>query len=77
MNAVKVDDAHRIQLAELKPGDYYETVIRGAVADEVTLRRLPAPPRKMSRAEVLNAIEQSPLRFTQSWDEIRKETREL
>jgi len=58
---------------ELKPGDYYEPEIRG---EDITLRRLTVLRRKMSRAEVLQAIERSPLRFTRSWDEIRKETRE-
>jgi hypothetical protein len=77
MNAVKVDEDHRIQLAALKPGDYYEPEIRGPGADEVTLRRLQAPRRKMTKAEVLKAIDESPLQFTKNWDEIRKETREL
>ena len=76
MNAVKVDNGHRIRLAALKPGDYYEPEIRGPGADEVTLRRLRPTRGKMTKAEVLKAIEKSPLSFTRSWDEIRKETRE-
>ena len=39
MNAIKVDDAHRIQLAVLAPGDLYEPEI--VSADEITLRRVP------------------------------------
>jgi len=77
MNAVKVDEDHRIRIAALRPGDYYEPEIRGQQADEITLRRLQPPRRKMTKAEVLKAIDESPLQFTKSWDEIRKETREL
>jgi len=40
MNAVKVDEAHRIQLAVLSPGDLYEPEIVGP--DEIKLRRVPA-----------------------------------
>ena len=78
MNAVKVDEAHRIQLAVLKPGDLYEPEVHGPDADEITLRRLkPATRRKMTKAEALRAIDSTPLRFGGTWDELRKETREL
>ena len=76
MNAVKVDNAHRIRLMALKPGEYYEPEIRGADADEVTLRRLQPPRKKMTKAQVLKAIARSRLRFTCGWDELRRETRE-
>ena len=39
MNAIKVDDEHRIQLAALAPGDLYEPEI--VSADEISLRRVP------------------------------------
>ena len=38
MNAVKVDEAHRIQIAMLAPGDLYEPEI--VSPDEITLRRV-------------------------------------
>lgn len=38
MNAVKVDEAHRIQIAVLAPGDLYEPEI--VSPDEITLRRV-------------------------------------
>jgi len=38
MNAVKVDEAHRIQIAALAPGDLYEPEI--VSPDEITLRRV-------------------------------------
>ena len=75
MNAVKVDGARRIRLTVLTPGDYYEPEVRGAQADEITLRRLRPPKRDWSIEEALRAIEKSPLRFTRSWDELKKETR--
>ncbi|MBI3850231.1 MAG: hypothetical protein HY298_08080 [Verrucomicrobia bacterium] len=47
MNAIKVDDAHRIQLAVLAPGDSYEPEI--VSADEITLRRVPQASISVSR----------------------------
>jgi hypothetical protein len=54
MNAIKVDEAHRIQLSVLRPGDLYQPEVHGPEADEITLRRLkPATQRKMTKAEAL------------------------
>ena len=77
MNAVKVDEAHRIQLDVLKPGDLYETEIHGPNADSITLRRLIPASHKLTKAEALLAIDSTPLKFGGTWDELRKETREL
>jgi hypothetical protein len=73
VNAVKVDEAHRIRISVLRPGDYYEPEILGE--NEVLLRKVPLPGRKLTYAEAIAAIESSPLRFTKNWDEIKKETR--
>jgi hypothetical protein len=73
MNAVKVDEAHRIQVSALRPGDYYEPEVLGE--NEVLLRKVALPRRRPTFAEAMAAIESSPLRFTKSWDEIKKETR--
>ncbi len=73
MNAVKVDGAHRIRIPALHPGDYYEPEVLGG--NEVLLRKVELPRRKPTFAEALAAVESSPLRFTKSWDEIKKETR--
>jgi hypothetical protein len=73
MNAVKVDDARRVRLPTLCPGDYYEPEFHGE--EEVVLRKVVPPRRKMTQAEALAAIRRSPLKFTKSWDEIKKETR--
>jgi hypothetical protein len=35
---------------------------------------LPAARAKLTHAQVLKAIEKSPLQFTRSWDELKKET---
>jgi len=73
VNATKVDETHRIQVPALRPGDYYEPEVLGE--NEVLLRKVDAPRRKPTFAEAMAAIENSPLRFTKSWDEIKKETR--
>jgi hypothetical protein len=72
MNAIKVDDARRVQLPELNPGDYYEPIYG---EKEVVLRKVDPPGRKMSRDEILRAIDSSPLRFTKSWVELKEEIR--
>ena len=75
MNAIKVDDASRIRLGVLKPGDYYEPDV--VSPNEIRLRKVPAPAarKRMTVPEALRAIETSGLRFTAGWDELREETR--
>jgi hypothetical protein len=77
MNAVKVDEAHRIRIEVLKPGDLYEPEIHGPDANEITLRRLKPQGQKLTKADALEAIDRAPLRFGGSWDDLRKDTREL
>ena len=72
MNAIKVDDARRVQLPKLNPGDYCEPVYG---EKEVVLRKVDPPGPKMSKEEILRAIDSSPLRFTESWDELKAEVR--
>jgi hypothetical protein len=76
MNAVEVDRERRIQLGILTPGDLYEPEILSV--DEITLHRVPRlpQPRKLTKLEALKAIEESPLRFRGSWEQLRQETRE-
>jgi hypothetical protein len=73
VKAVKVDEAHRILISVLRPGDYYEPEVVGE--NEVLLRKVELPRRRPTFAEAMAAIESSPLRFTKSWDEIKEETR--
>ena len=76
MDAVKVDDARRIRLKVLKPGDYYEPEF--VRADEITLRRVEPPTRhvKLTKAEALTAIRKSKLTFTRNWETMHRETRQ-
>lgn len=50
VNAIKVDDAHRIQISILAPGDLYEPQIISA--DEITLRRVASSDTGSQRAKV-------------------------
>lgn len=73
VNAIKVDDTKRVRLPMLTPGDYYMPEVHGE--NEVLLRRVPVPRRRMTREQVLQAIEESPIRFTRSWDKLKEEIR--
>jgi hypothetical protein len=76
MNAVIADKEKRLRLRVVEPGDVYfpETLTR----DKIVLLRIepPKPKRKMTREEVLKAIDASPLMFEVGYDELRKLTRE-
>jgi len=73
MNAVKVDETHRVRLPMLAPGDYYVPEALGGNA--ILLQKVPPPPRQMSQAEVLAALDESPIRFTKGWDDLKTEVR--
>jgi len=76
MSAIRVDEQGEIRLDNLTPGDCYQTEIISA--DEIKLRRVqrPSAPTQMTYAEALQAIEKSPLHFTQNWEALEQETRE-
>jgi predicted component of type VI protein secretion system len=77
MITVRVDDKKRIWIRAVRPGDGYhlETMTR----DLIVLRRIQAPQpkahKRMTHEEVLRAIENSPIKFTKSWDELKTEVR--
>ena len=73
MNAVKVDEAQRVRLPMLTPGDFYAPELLGE--NEVILRKVQKPLGKMSKEEILRAIAESPVRFDVSWDELKKDIR--
>lgn len=75
MNAVKVDQARRIRLPELRPGDYYEPAI-GPNGEHITLRRLKSPRPRLTAEEIRRRIRRSKLRFARTWEEMRADTRE-
>jgi hypothetical protein len=75
MITVRADDKKRLRIPAAQPRDVYhpETMTR----DLIVLRRIepPKPRKKMTREEVLRAIETSPLKVTKSWDELKAEIR--
>lgn len=74
MDPIKVDENGELRLKSLVPGAYYEPDVLNP--DEITLRRIDGPAaRKWSREEALMAIEQCPLQFDVSWDELKRQTR--
>jgi len=73
MNAVKVDETRRVRLPMLAPGDYYVPEAMGT--DSILLHKVPPPRRHLTQAEVLTAIDESPIRFTCNWDALKKEVR--
>jgi len=75
MYAVKVDKGKRLRLMVFRPGDYYEPEILSP--DQINLRRVAPPqwPARLTKAQALQAIEKSRLRFTRPWDRIKQETR--
>ncbi|MGA2749525.1 MAG: hypothetical protein ABSG59_12175 [Verrucomicrobiota bacterium] len=76
MITLRADDKKRVRIPAAKPRDVYhpETLTR----DLIVLRRIepPKPKKRMTAAEVGRAIKSSRLRFTASYDELRKLTRE-
>ena len=47
----------------------------GAYSLWALLRKVPEPKRQMSKEEILEALEASPISFTASWDELKEEIR--
>lgn len=72
---IVADDKKRIRIPAVHPRDVFhpETMTRNLIV----LRRVepPKPKRKMTRDEILRAIETSPIKFTTSWDELKEEIR--
>lgn len=70
------DDKKRVRIPAAHPRDVYhpETLTR----DLIVLRRIepPKPKKRMTATEIGRAIEDSPIKFNVSYDELRKLTRE-
>ena len=76
MHTVKVDLKRRVRLPILTPGDYYQVEIRDTEAGrEVALHYVTPPKKQWRKEDVLRAIDRSTLRFTQSWEQLKEETR--
>ena len=69
------DEKKRLRIPAVHPRDIYhpETLTR----DLIVLRRVepPKPKKRMTSEHIRRAIENSPIRFTKSWDELKKEVR--
>jgi len=76
MITLRADAKKRIRIPAVRPRDVYhpETLTR----DLIVLRRIepPKPQKRMTAAEIGRAIENSPIKFNVSYDELRKLTRE-
>jgi hypothetical protein len=69
------DEKKRLRIPAVHPRDIYhpETLTR----DLIVLRRVepPKPKKRMTSEQIRRAIENSPIQFTKSWDELKKEVR--
>jgi hypothetical protein len=76
MITFRADDKKRIRIPAVRPRDVYhpETMTR----DLIVLRRVepPKPQKRMTREEIMRAIENSKIKFNITYDELRKLTRE-
>lgn len=77
MQAVKIDKQKRVRLKIFTPGDLYQPDF--TTPEVITLRRIepPKPKTKMTAAEVKAALSKITVKARSSWEEIRKNTREL
>ncbi len=76
MTTVTSDDKQRIRLGDIGPQEVFQ--VTRPDADHWLLTRLhpPASPRRMTRAEVKQALRGHPFRMMMTWEELRAMTRE-
>jgi hypothetical protein len=78
MSTQELDSEKRIVLPDGRPGDVFEIQPQGEGRFLLVRQTSPEPSgRKKSREEIMDAIENSRIQMTMSWDELRKITREL
>jgi hypothetical protein len=72
----KVDNRLRVRIPDAKPGQVV-TVQSSGEGWTLSLVKEPQPnpAKKWTKAEVLEAMDKSPIRFTKSWEDLKKETR--
>jgi hypothetical protein len=77
MQAVKIDKQKRVRLKIFTPGDLYQPDF--TTPDVITLRRIepPKPRRPVTTDEVKAALRRITVKTKATWEEIRRETREL
>lgn len=78
MSTQELDSEKRIVLPEGRPGDVFEIHPKGQ-GRYLLVQQVPpkAPAKKKTREELLEAIRNSRIRMTMSWEELRKTTRDL
>jgi hypothetical protein len=73
---VIADSKKRVVMPGARPGDVFAFEDEGNGHFRLVRLNQPAPPKKMTRAEVLAAIKASKMSFDMTWDELRDLTRE-
>ena len=73
---VTADAKKRIVLPDAKPGDVFTCEDQGNGHFLLVKLSKPAPPKKLTKAQVLKAISQSKMRPSMNWEELRSFTRE-
>lgn len=77
MSTQELDSEKRIVLPEGRPGEVYEILPQGEGRYLLVRQVSPeVPTKKKTREEIREAIRNSPLRMTMSWEELRAMTRE-
>ena len=73
---VKADSKKRVIIPDAAPGDVFAYENRGG--GRFTLARLMAPPprKKMTKSQVLRALDRSKGKYELTWEELRALTRE-
>jgi hypothetical protein len=73
---VRTDSKRRIRLPQANPGDYYQVV--SSQSGDMTLIKINAtePTEVKSEEQVEQILAEEPLRFTQTWEQLRSTTRE-
>jgi len=78
MSTQELDSEKRIVLPDGRPGEVFEIHPQGE-GRFLLVRQVPpeVPAKKKTREEILQAIRNSRIRMTMSWEELRKITRDL
>jgi hypothetical protein len=73
---IKADSKKRVVVPDARPGDVFVYEDQGNGHFLLTRLNVPPPPKKMTRAQVEKALNETTIKFDMTWDELRKMTRE-
>ena len=76
MKMVRSDDKRRIRPGNVGPREVVQVTRPDAEHGLLSRLQPPALPKRMTRAQVKQAIRENPLRMKMSWEELRALTRE-